>query len=392
MDDNTVINSVIANLRLTGAAIVLFENGRKLTEGIDYTFAYNATRDEIILTPLAGVWKNDRVYEISINNRDRFVITAPAGDQISDGDQFTILDSDGGTVYFEFDSGFRLQVPQGLLIQVPLAGGSFGGVADGDRVIINDGIRTLTFEFDNNLNTLSGNVRIPFVLGDTREQIAAALIAAIQSTALQVSPQLQPNGTVYIGAEAGVTVNTTFSTLSQPSITQAFRVPDLGRRPGGIVDGQTFVLSDGRRTVTYEFDDNGTVTAGNFPVDITGTNTAAQVAAATRIALANGPINLNPTIVGNGLIYLGMSPNGTASVGTSALQLVGVSRTIADGQPSPFRKVQLHGRSSSIVLERPLLLKAISRFCSLLMTLKTSWAVAFPQPSLAQVSVSHRAM
>ncbi len=109
-------------------------------------------------------------------------------------------------------------------------------------------------------------------------------------------------------------------------------MPDLGRRPGGIVDGQTFVLSDGRRTVTYEFDDNGTVTAGNFPVDITGTNTAAQVADATRIALANGPINLNPTIVGNGLIYLGMSPNGTASVGTSALQLVGVARTIADGQ------------------------------------------------------------
>ncbi len=332
VDDDTVTNSIIDNLRLTGAAVVLFENGRMLTEGIDYSFAYNATRDEIILTPLAGVWKNDRVYEISINNRDRFVITAPAGDQISDGDQFTILDSNGGTVYFEFESGYRLQVPQGLVIQVPLAGGSFGGIADSDRVTIDDGSRSVTFEFDTNLNSLSGNIRIPFLLDATRAEIATALISAIQSSGLNVVPQLQADGNIFLGAEAGVTINTSFSALTQPSVTQAFKIPDQGHRPGGIVDGQTFILSDGRRSVTYEFDDDGAVTAGNFRVDIAGTNSAAQVAAATQVALANGPINLNPILLGNGLVYLGLGPNGTASVGTSALTLLGVARTLADGQ------------------------------------------------------------
>ena len=94
--------------------MVVFEDGHVLREGIDYSFAYNATRDEIILTPLAGVWKNGKVYEISINNKDRFVIAAPSGDQVADGDQFSITDENGGVVRYEFDSGYRLQVPQGL--------------------------------------------------------------------------------------------------------------------------------------------------------------------------------------------------------------------------------------------------------------------------------------
>jgi Bacterial Ig domain/Bacterial pre-peptidase C-terminal domain/Dockerin type I domain/GEVED domain len=332
IDDSTVINSIIDGLRLTGAAVVLFENGRMLQEGIDYTFAYNATRDEIILTPLAGVWKNDRVYEISINNKDRFVIKAPAGDQISDGDKFTILDQNGGTSYFEFDSGFRLQLPEGLVLQLPLAGGSFGGIADGDRVSINDGTRTFTFEFDINLNTLAGNIRVPFTVGDTRDQIAQTLVNAIRSTTVAVLPQLQSNGRIFLGAEAGVVVNTAFSAISQPSVTQAIRIPDLGHRPGGITDGQTFVLSDGRRSVTFEYDDNGSFTSGNFVIDIAGLSTQLQVATATLSALASSPINIDPVNLGNGLIYLGLSPSGTAFTGNSALTLVGVARTIADGQ------------------------------------------------------------
>ncbi|MGN6133033.1 MAG: PPC domain-containing protein, partial [Aureliella sp.] len=131
IDDNTVINSELPGKRLTGASVVVFEDGRLLVEGIDYRFAYNTTRDEIILTPLAGVWKNDHVYEISLNNKDRFVISAPSGDQIADGDSFSVTDSSGGVVVYEFDSGYRLQVPQGLTLQAPLAGGASGGIADG---------------------------------------------------------------------------------------------------------------------------------------------------------------------------------------------------------------------------------------------------------------------
>ncbi|HBE71346.1 MAG TPA: hypothetical protein DDW52_24635, partial [Planctomycetaceae bacterium] len=133
VDDNTVVNAAIEGTRPTGASVVVFENGRMLREGIDYTFSYNETSDEIVLTPLAGVWRDGKVYEISINNKDRFVISAPSGDAVADGELFTITDLNGGVSYFEYDSGYRLQVPQGLELRVPLAGGAFGGITDGDR-------------------------------------------------------------------------------------------------------------------------------------------------------------------------------------------------------------------------------------------------------------------
>ena len=230
-----------------------------LREGIDYSFAYNATRDEIILTPLAGVWKNDSVYEISINNKDRFVITAPAGDQVSDGDTFTITDENGGVVVYEFDSGYRLQVPQGLTLQIPLAGGAFGGIADGDRFSLTIGGVTTTFEFDRNGNILAGNRRIAFVQGATQQAISDSVVAALQASGLAVSPiELSP-GRIFIGADAGVQLNTTFSTIAQPKTTLAFRIPASGPR-GGVLDAHTFTVSDGRFTETFEYDTDGVVT------------------------------------------------------------------------------------------------------------------------------------
>ncbi|MCC2099465.1 MAG: hypothetical protein KDJ29_21420, partial [Hyphomicrobiales bacterium] len=218
VDDNTVVNSVISGKRLSGAAVVVFENGRVLREGIDYSFAYNATRDEIILTPLAGVWKNGKVYEISINNKDRFVISAPSGDQVADGDQFTITDENGGVVHYEFDSGYRLQVPQGLTLQIPLAGGAFGGIVDGDRFSVTIGSTTTTFEFDRNNNVLAGNRAIPFQLGASQQEILDAVIVAIGAANLSgISPAQLTSSQIFIGAEAGVQLNTTFSTLTQPN-------------------------------------------------------------------------------------------------------------------------------------------------------------------------------
>lgn len=115
VDDTTVAGSS-TTLRLPGSAVTVFENGKLLKEGFDYTFSYDTTTNEVTLTPLAGIWKNDRVYEISINNKDRFVLYAPTGDQVSDGDSFTINDTDGGTVQFEFDSGYRLSSSRFVLV------------------------------------------------------------------------------------------------------------------------------------------------------------------------------------------------------------------------------------------------------------------------------------
>ncbi|MCC6508556.1 MAG: tandem-95 repeat protein, partial [Pirellulaceae bacterium] len=318
--------------RLTGASVVLFEDGRLLREGIDYTFAYNTTRDEIILTPLAGVWKNDRVYEVSLNNKDRFVIAAPSGDQVADGDSFAITDSAGGVVVFEFDSGYRLQVPQGLTLQAPLAGGASGGIADGDRFIISDSVRTATFEFDRNGNTLAGNISVPFTLGSTQIDIAQAVATAISSSGLLVTPRILSGGRVFLGAETNVRVNTNFTALTQPATTLALKIPDLGPRPGGITDGQTFTISDGRRTITFEYDNNNVVAAGNTGINFASASTVSDLSRITQAALAASPLTINPSIISSDLIHVGLTTDGTVSANSSRLLVLGVARTLADGQ------------------------------------------------------------
>lgn len=331
IDDNTVISSVIEGKRLTGAGVVVFEDGKMLQEGIDYTFAYNATRDEIILTPLAGVWKDGRVYEITVNNKDRFVITAPAGDQVADGDTFTITDENGGIVVYEFDSGYRLQVPQGLTMNIPLAGGAFGGVADGDRFSLTVGGTTTTFEFDINGNVLGGNEAISFNQGASQQEITDAVISAIQSAGLAVSTNQTSPGTIFLGAEAGTVLDTTFSTAEQPATTLAYEIPASGPR-GGILDTHTFTISDGLNTETFEFDADNSSTAGNTAIDFSSAVTANDVAILVTQAIANSTLKVNPSVVSGRWVHLGLSPNGTASVGTSLLKVVGIARTLQDGE------------------------------------------------------------
>ncbi len=328
IDDDSVTNSVLPNLRVTGASIALFENGRLLTEGIDYRFAYNATRDEIILTPLAGVWKNGKVYEITLNNKNRFVISAPSGEQITDGDAFTITDADGGIVNFEFDSGYRLQLPQGLTLEVPLAGAGAGGVVDGDRFTINDGTTSVTFELDRNSLVLSGNVPVVFAANSTQQSIAQSIKNAIAASGLSVSPQLFPAGVVYLGSKAGTKVSTTFSRLSQAKSTLGLQVPSLG----AISDGQTFSLSDGLATIVFEFDNNATVARGNRRIDITNAASITDLAKLIQAAIIASPLQLSPVLIGTDTVHLGLSPSGDVLILNSNLGIVGVSRSVADGQ------------------------------------------------------------
>ena len=328
VNDDSVTNSVIDPIRLTGAAVVLTENGRLLIEGFDYRFAYNATRDEIILTPLAGVWKNGRVYEITVNNKDRFVITAPSGDQVADGDAFTITDSDGGIVNFEFDSGFRMQLPQGLTIQVPLAGAGAGGVVDGDRFTINDGSRTLTFELDRNSNFLDGNIPIVFNANSSQQEITQSISNAIVASGLAVSPIVLPSGVVYLGAAAGVKVTTTFSRLEQAKSTLGLIVPSFGV----IRDGQFFSVSDGLTTVVFEFDSNNSVIAGNTRINTAAAASTLDITTLIKTAIDTSALQLSPSLIGNDTVHLGLSPSGAVATLNSSLGVVGVSRSIADGQ------------------------------------------------------------
>jgi len=331
VDDSSVTGTVIPDLRALGANVVVTENGRMLTEGIDYRFAYNETRDEIILTPLAGVWQNEKVYEITVNNRDRFVVSAPAGHQVSDGDTFSIVDNNGGVVVFEFDSGYRLQVPQNLTLQVPLAGTTFGGIVDGERFTIITNSGPTTFEFDTNGNVLAGNRAITLAVGVSQQSVLNAMISAINTSQLGISATDLGSGQIGLGAESGVRLNTSATIVDQPRPTLAFVIPENALR-GILRDGQSFRLSDGRRQATFEFDTDGNVVSGNVPIDFSTAGSIREVAILMQLAIQGSPVNLNPTILANDLLYLGLPEDGTVDVGTSPLTVVGASRTVEDGQ------------------------------------------------------------
>ncbi|MEQ1826652.1 MAG: Ig-like domain-containing protein [Pirellula sp.] len=331
IDDDSVTGRDGGN-RQPGSVLTITENGRLLVEGIDYAFSYNVTTNEILLRPLAGVWKNEKVYDITLNNKDRFVVDAPAGDQIGDGNSFTALDSSGGNVTFEFDSGYRLQLPQGIELLVPLAGGGAGGINDGDRFIVNNGAASFTFEFDNNNNSIAGNTRIPFTSLSTKSDISNAIVAAL-STIPGIAPRIIGTGDVFVGAPLGAYIDTTDAVaLVQPKSTFGLLVPSLGTRPGGIVDGQTFGVSDGRQSLIFEFDSDTQVSIGNIRVDISSASTAAEVAVVIKNALDNSGLALATQIVANDKVYLGLPNSGRVDTVNSNLDLVGVSRSLVDGQ------------------------------------------------------------
>ncbi len=353
IDDNTVVVPVLPGLRKAGANVALFEGDRLLAEGIDYTFSYDSTRGLITLRPLAGIWRNDRAYRISINNRDRMVGLAPSANAIADGDSFLVVDDNGGRVTFEFESGYELRIPETLQFTVPQAATGTGGISDGSRFSIS-GItgNPIFFEFDRDNVTLPGSRVIRFATGDTPEMIAAAagdaIAAAVTAGLLNVTPVVN-GASVIIGSEPGTILDASRTALLTSARTIALSVPAVVTGPGGIVDGDTFTISDGNRTVRFEFDDDGAFNPVNQIVDIGGLTQLDAVRDAIFDAIIASPLSLRPFLVGN-LIFLNLPEGGSAQVATGQLGVVGISRTPADGSTITF--TQLDGTPVTFVLDR----------------------------------------
>ncbi|MFM7929552.1 MAG: hypothetical protein ACKO9Q_17740, partial [Pirellula sp.] len=133
-------------LTITQDNVVLTENGRMLSPGVDYVFGYSFNSRTIRLTPLAGFWRQDSVYELTLINKPTLRVIAPddAASRI-DGDRFTVTLASGGTRSLELDSGFIVTVPT-------------AGVADGQTFTYTPaGGETITFEFN-----LAGNTQTIF--------------------------------------------------------------------------------------------------------------------------------------------------------------------------------------------------------------------------------------
>lgn len=335
IDDDTVVGPNQPPVRLPGANVTISDNGRTLREGIDYTFAYNATTKEIILTPLAGVWQNNRVFEITLNNRDRFVVSPTSGEQVADGDQFTITDSNGGVVTFEYDSGYRLQLPQGLTLNIPSVGAGPGGISDGSvfslRLPAQGAVpsRSIFFEMDSDgvLSTtnpvapsLDRLIRVPFLTTDNAKTLSDKILAVLVAESASIGITAKQVGTEQVNIFIGATTSTRLTSLgtnfSQPSSTLAIVVPSAGAQVGGVVDGDLLEIFDGVSLVRFEFDTNFTVSAGNTAIDLSAAFSPNDVAIAISNAIAASGLTLGTTIdlVNDpGVVFLGLPSTGSVA-------------------------------------------------------------------------------
>lgn len=348
IDDNTVVVATIDDLRSPGANITLFEGDRLLTEGIDYTFSYDTSKNIITLRPIAGLWRNDRAYRVMLNNRDRTVGIAPSAGQVVDGDSFTIVDSEGGRVNFEFDSGFQLIVPEALQFTVPAAAGRAGGIADGDLFSITgvDG-SPVQFEFNRDTTKLPTTQAVPFTVSDSASTIAAsaraAIAAAVAAGLIDVDVDVTQTGpTVVLGSDAGTILDASASGLITAARTIALRIPAAGVGPNGVDDGDTLTINDGNVTVGFEFDFDGVFNDPTRTLIPIGGLDAAGVLDAITTAIDNSALRLSPVAV-DGNLFLALPTNGLVTVSQGQLVPVGLSRTPVDGdtvtltttQPSP---------------------------------------------------------
>jgi hypothetical protein len=332
VDDDSVVGSNDSRRR-PGAVITLFENGKLLREGFDYSFQYNADNNTITLTPTRGAWANDRVYEIAVNNKNRFVVRLPSGEQIRDGQQILVTDSRGGQTTFEFDSGYVLQMPTPIEVGVPLAGGGFDGVADGDQIIITDASGNIVnFELDLNGLVLPGRTPVPFTARSTQQDIVNAIRAAIDAALIaedlvDVATANPGSGRIVIGGNRNTTVRLISNRLTTNVESLSFQVP----APASFADGQIFTISDGVRSVTFEFDNNDVSAPTNQAININGILTSDRIAAAVAGAINRSGLRASASSQG-AIVGLGLIRTGSVTANTSPMTLVAASRALRDGQ------------------------------------------------------------
>ncbi|MCL4200996.1 MAG: choice-of-anchor L domain-containing protein [Pirellulaceae bacterium] len=351
VNDNSVLGPRGSDGQLPGAAVTVFQNGVFLEEERDYSFRYDPISNTIHLIPISGIWRDDAVYVIDLNNRNRYVINAPRGDQVQDADTFEITDGAGTTVTFEYDTGYYFDIPQSLALQVPRT-----GVTDGQRFQIRDASNPLnapvTFEIDFNNFWLPGNQRVQVQPGASANDVAQAIVNSIDlldgvldgNFGLGLNPKVAGEGLVHLGGPRTITANVDLSNLTIPPTILTLAIPAIVSGPGvvpNVADGQRFSVAldhDNNPLTppivqTFEFDTNNLVTPGNNRINIASAFTVDAVGEEVVRALANSTLNLTGMrYAGNGLVYVNNGGAATINPLTSGVFHGHVARPLADGE------------------------------------------------------------
>ncbi len=308
---------------VTSNAVLLFKDGEILVEGLDYRFGFDSTSNIVRLTPLAGVWATEAVYQIRFINTNESAIELVDPKNIVDGTIYTILDSSGANTRFELDTGLRMRVPSS-------SDGFTTTATDGAIFRIDDGFRRVTFEFDNNAVVRPGNVQVLINSQDPPQVLAERIVSVIRSTVLGGSFSIKTIG----GDEFQILGNSLVKFLPEDSRIVArgqsgttpgygLQIPTVDGIPSGVSDGQTFTIQRGNTTVVFELDSDGTVVANRVRVPLNTTSTSG-LAAGIVSAINSANLGLTATSSPGGLIFVGSQPDVRIQATNTALLVVGV--------------------------------------------------------------------
>ena len=299
------------------------------TDGANWTnlFANPASSNPIVeegnLTDTNGQWYQESISLAALagqsNVRLRFDFTtagtmnvgdltttgaylqALSGEQLHDGDTFQFLDpTTGNPVTYEFDMGMGLDLPNAA--GDVLANEDLAGTPETFTVATQTG--STVFEFDANGSVAAGHVAIPVFAGETTAEVAAQIATIVNGLNLTSS--------------GGATI------VADPNESRV------------MLNGATSVTnallnSAGKPSITLEGNGSGNAAAkGNILVQISSTDTAAQVAE----AIVNV---LDPTLPYSGsfIHVIGHTPVYQTDP-TTGLLYVGTSNYTSNGLLLPY--------------------------------------------------------
>lgn len=320
---------------ITAQSVLLTENGRRLEPGVDFIFGYSDNSRTIRLTPLAGLWLPDAVYEITLNNQPRIAYEAMDGSEISDGDQLTITDNDGNRSIFEFESGYSMAVPQTTLLTVTGTNADFQD-RDTFRITSPNG-NSLTFEINLAGGTAGGNIAVDLTQATTVVDVRDAILSVLQG-ALPTDPTVTVGEFLDIDPVAVSHDQIQLGTLAGHSGPTAIAGMDVTGQADGIADGQTFTYSTATETITFEFDSNNALNdPTNVRIPFTRQSTPGEIGRAIVEAVQVQPLGLF----------------GAVSSSAGVVTLGGVSGDILDVTLSSLNQVGTPGVTGSLTLTIP---------------------------------------
>ncbi len=306
---------------VTASSVLVYKNGNVLVEGLDYRFGYESTSNIIRLTPLSGLWESGAAYTIRFINKNEYAIKAFAPTALIDGTTYTILDGAAKPHYFEIDTGLKLNIPSSV-------DGFTNTVTDGSIFRLDDGFKRITFEFDNNKTTSTGNIPINFSNQDPPEVLAERIANIVSSVNLQLTFQSIGDGNLQIGGSNLIRFIPETSRIVASGATgvtpvYGLRIPANAGVPEGVRDGQRFTIQNGDKTVVFELDGDGVVALENTPVPL-DTNSVDTQAALIVQAINASSLGLRATFTPGGFIAVGTDPAIRIQATNSVLQVVGI--------------------------------------------------------------------